>query len=481
MDGDFILGANGPATYTTIKNVVFPCSTTDGYSGSLSSQVTNSTKKFRLLNNTYCGKDNGSDARGFGYETAGNPQAGFLDAARNNIVFCATNVACYLVHKGPTGTDVAGTYQNVDYNWKWNVATGPYLNVGPAYSPNPPGAHDSTGDPQFVQQRHFLDWGQMLKPAITSWTDIVAEFAKMNDDTGFDTRFTIENAYNWLRDGYRPQNAAVMTAGDTGGRVGAMDGTGSQNQTYLVGDVSPYTSDTAPDFGDGVIDSADLIQILFAVNHVPGFRPTACSDRFDAMDLYPVDAGSTRGGDGVLDVRDLIREWLRSSNQDLDRPVRATRGGTCVNAPGAAATQRHAEFSLRPPAGAHGRLVLGVPEFSTKAEQRFPLYLEAESDLVRVVVTLALGDQRSQLRFVARDAQPSLVQDNRLGVLALAWLEGVSVRTGERLLLGHVLRPAGTLANVQVYGVSASGLDDGREVLLDTSIVAESKRPYGTL
>jgi hypothetical protein len=72
----------------------------------------------------------------------------------------------------------------VDYNWKWNVASGPYLNVGPAYSPNPPGPHDSSGDPRFVQQRHFLDWGQMLDPAISSWTDIVSRFSKMNDDSG---------------------------------------------------------------------------------------------------------------------------------------------------------------------------------------------------------------------------------------------------------------------------------------------------------
>ena len=226
-DGDTILGANGPATLTTIQNTVGACSTTDGSLGSLSSQITSSIKKFRLLQNTYCGKDDGQgSARGFGYETAGAAPTDFLDSARNNIVFCATNVACYLVHKGPTGTDSAGTYQNVDYNWKWNVATGPYLNVGTAYSPNPPGAHDSSGDPQFVQQRHFLDWGQMLDPAISSWTDIVSRFSKMNDDVGYDSRFTIENAYNWLRDGYRPGNAAVMNAGDTGGRVGAMDAYG---------------------------------------------------------------------------------------------------------------------------------------------------------------------------------------------------------------------------------------------------------------
>jgi hypothetical protein len=189
--------------------------------------------------------------------------------------------------------------------------------------------------------------------------------------------------------------------------------------TYLVGDVAPSTSDTAPNFGDGIIDVQDLRDVLFAVNNVPGFRPAGCSDRFDAMDLYPVDTGSSRGGDGVLDIRDLIRELFRVNNLDLDRPVRATRGGICPSITGAAATRRNAEFSLRPQAGAHGRLVLGVPECSTETEQRFPVYLETRRDLVRVAVTFALGDQRSQLRFVATpDTPPSLAQDSRLGVVA---------------------------------------------------------------
>src|ERR1019366_4996703 len=195
---------------------------------SLLNMATTTTRTFEMRNNTYCGKDDGAgSARGFGFEIAGTAPVGMLAAARNNIVFCATPSACYLVHQGPTGTDSVGTYANVDYNWKWNVATGPYYQKSgtpyTSYNPNPPGAHDSSGDPQFVQQRHFLDWGQMLNPSITTWTDIVAEFAKMNDDTGYDSRFTLEDAYNWLRDGYRPQNAAVMNAGDTGGRVGAMD------------------------------------------------------------------------------------------------------------------------------------------------------------------------------------------------------------------------------------------------------------------
>ena len=246
--------------------------------------------------------------------------------------------------------------------------------------------------------------------------------------------------------------------------------------TYLVGDVSPYSSDTAPNFGDAVIDEADLTQILFAVNNVPGFRPVACSDRFDAMDVYPVDSGSSRGGDGVLDVRDLVREWSRARNLDLDRPVRPSRGGTCASSTRAAVTQRHAGFSLRHPFSAHARLVLGLPEFLTEGEQRFPVYLEVGHNLVRAVVTFAMGDQRSQLRFLATpDTPPSLAYDRQLGVVALAWLDGVSLRGGGRLLLGHVLGPAGTLAHLQVYGVSVGGSDGDRDALLDSSAMSETE------
>jgi hypothetical protein len=225
-DGDAL--GSGTAGKTVVRNLIMPCPLDTGISMSMLNMQTDTPRTFAVYNNTYCGKDDGAgSARGFGFEIAGTANPGLLAAARNNIVFCATPSACYLVHQGPTGTDSVGTYANVDYNWRWNVATGPYFQMSgtpyTSYNPNPPGAHDSSGDPQFVQQRHFLDWGQMLKPSISTWTDIVAEFAKMNDDTGYDSRFTIENAYNWLRDGYRPQNAAVMNAGDTGGRVGAMD------------------------------------------------------------------------------------------------------------------------------------------------------------------------------------------------------------------------------------------------------------------
>ena len=235
--------------------------------------------------------------------------------------------------------------------------------------------------------------------------------------------------------------------------------------TYQVGDVAPYATDTAPDFGDGILNILDLIQELFAVNNVTGFRPAACSDRFDAMDLYPADTATTRGGDGVLDIRDLTLELFRVNNLDPARPVRASLGGVCAAASGSSA--------VRTQAAAQGALALGRPEPYGGTEERVPVYLAARQDLARIGVTLALGDQRSPLSFVSAEAAPpSLVQDSERGIVAAAWLNGVSVRAGERMLLGYVQGPAGATANLEVYGVSASGLDDNREILLEAPAVS---------
>jgi hypothetical protein len=268
----------------------------------------------------------------------------------------------------------------------------------------------------------------------------------------------------------------------TASKVYSLTVSNAGTATYKVGDVAPFTADVAPNFGDGNLNILDLVQILFAVNNVPGFRPAPCSDRFDAMDLFPVDTGTTRGGDGVLDIRDLIRDLFRVNNLDPDRPVRASRGGACpgiANRVGGspAAANRSSEFVPGSSAAAQGVLLLGNPERSGAAQERVPVYLEAGRDLVRVAVTFALGDQRSQLRFVtAPDTPPSLAQDSQLGVVAVAWLEGVTVRAGERVLLGYVAGPAGASANLKVFGVSASRLDDSQEVRLNAPATIRPER-----
>jgi hypothetical protein len=242
--------------------------------------------------------------------------------------------------------------------------------------------------------------------------------------------------------------------------------------TYKVGDVYPYTTDVAPNFGDGLLDIRDLIQELFAVNSIPGYRPAACSDRFDAMDLYPADTGTTRGGDNSLDIRDLILELFRVNNLDLARPVRASRGGVCASSGTAGSTEldtaRRGGVTPATRTAAAGAVGLGPVERQADGSERAPVYLSAAEELTRVAVTFGLGDQQSQLRFTAAAGlQPSLVQDGQLGIVAAAWLEGLSVPAGGRLLLGYVSGPSGALAKVQFYGVSASGLDDNREVRLE--------------
>jgi hypothetical protein len=263
---------------------------------------------------------------------------------------------------------------------------------------------------------------------------------------------------------------------------GGTNGTLTVTSTYVAGDVYPYTSNAAPQFGDGTLDIRDLIQVLFAANSIPGFAPAACSDRFDAMDLYPADTATARGGDGSLDIRDLIRELFRVNNLDTDRPVRASQGGVCSSRAGAAGTGLEAVrrgVGTRPGmrAGVSGSLVLGAAEPARDGIERAPLYLEATQALNNVAVSFGLGDQRSPLRFAAAPGmKPSLLEDSQTGTIAAAWLNGVSVGAGERLLLGYVTGPAGTLGNLEVYRVSASGLEDNREVRLGIATTGRSVR-----
>ncbi len=264
-----------------------------------------------------------------------------------------------------------------------------------------------------------------------------------------------------------PQVNSVSVSGGGSASVAASD-IATIAAGYTVGDVYPIGRDDAPNFGNGVLDILDLIQELFAVNSIPGYRPAACSDRFDAMDPYPPDSASSRGGDGILDVRDLILELFRVNNLDPARPVRTSRGGVCASSGTAGTTELDAARrggatpAIRTAAGAVG---LGPLERQADGGERAPVYLSAAEELTRVAVTFGLGDRQSKLKFTAADGlAPSLVEDSRRGVVAAAWLEGVSVPAGGRLLLGYVSGPAGALAKVQFYGVSASGLDDNRQV-----------------
>jgi hypothetical protein len=109
----------------------------------------------------------------------------------------------------------------------------------------------------------------------------------------------------------------------------------------------------------------------------------------------------------------------------------------------------------RPQARVHGTLLLGSLEKSGETEEWVPVYLEAVGDLVRVRVEFAIRGQ-SPLHFVPTAATPpTLVQKSQPAGVTVAWLEGISLQPGERLLLGYVAGIAGATANLEVHSISA--------------------------
>jgi hypothetical protein len=246
------------------------------------------------------------------------------------------------------------------------------------------------------------------------------------------------------------------------------NGTVNLYTTYLVGDVYPFTSDSAPGFGNTPpsITLTDLIYSLFVITSAPGYpAPAACSDRLDAMETFPLDTPTTRGGGQGLSLNDLIVELFRETNAPgyTNRPVRTSLGGVCPS------TTRTAEV-VRRPAEVQGTLALGPAEGAGTAQERVPVYLQAGRDLTRAAVAFSLGDQQSQLRFEAAPGlPPSLMQDSQPGLIGAAWLGGLNVPAGQRILLGYVVGPAGSAANLKVFGTSATGLNDNQEIGLDVS------------
>jgi hypothetical protein len=218
-------------------------------------------------------------------------------------------------------------------------------------------------------------------------------------------------------------------------------------RSYLVGDAFPLGSDLngdsdkddAGEFGDDQLQILDLIYALRAVTSVPGYRPPACSDRFDAIDSHPADTPTVRGGNATLNTVDLIYTLRRVTNVDTSRPRRYTRGLAC---PAGAGPELVAQaFQPVLPGEPAGRLQFGSPQAAEGGAVRIPVYLEAARDLELAGLSVAFsgfGDGQTA-RFVAGEAgTPSLVDTGVPGVLAIAWLDGITIPRGSRLLLGWV-------------------------------------------
>lgn len=269
-------------------------------------------------------------------------------------------------------------------------------------------------------------------------------------------------------------NLAATTAGGTNIAAQAVplaigpgssdpSGTGTLNlyAAYLVGGIYPLTFNASPNFGSGKIALNDLILELLYQTGAQGYStlPPTCSDYFDAMDTFPADTATTRGGDGAIGLNDLILELLRQTGAQgyTILPVRPPRGEVCTGS----ATKANAR---RAPLEVRATLVLGPAEGAGTSQERVPVYLRAGRDLAQAGIAFSAGGGEAPLHFQpAPGMTPSIMYDSQPGLVAVAFLAGLDARGGDNILLGYVVGPAGSAANVRVFGTSAAGLNDHQD------------------
>jgi hypothetical protein len=220
------------------------------------------------------------------------------------------------------------------------------------------------------------------------------------------------------------------------------------------------------DFGDGILNTLDLINALRAVTNLPGFLPLTCSDLFDAMDSYPVDGSGDPtilpgrpGGDGLLGTLDLIETLKRVTNIDASRPRRTSRGLTCKTQQ--AQNVRPARSRSVSQANASSQADAAL-EFDADGS----LYLHAFRDLhvagLAASISSTEGDRVSWL--AAGGVPPTLLDQDLQTVVAVAWLDGLDVSNGKRLRLGQA--QTAHPERLHVVGTSGNHRTTGRDMKL---------------
>jgi hypothetical protein len=240
------------------------------------------------------------------------------------------------------------------------------------------------------------------------------------------------------------------------------------SKVYLVGSITPVTNDTSPNFGSGSLHITDSLTELFYQTGTPGYAtlPAACSDYFDAMDASPVDTATTRGGDGQITISDTLAVLFYQTGTPgyTVLPVRTPRGLTCTAQTTATAKARRAPLETR------ATLVLGRSERIGTAQDRVPVYLQSLQDLSKVAISFSIGDEVSQLSFQAAPGlTPALAYQGTPGFVAAMFASGFDMRSGDRVLLGYVTGPAGSAANLRIFGTSAVTMNDMKEFDVQSS------------
>lgn len=242
-DGDVLLSGNFDAR----NNISF--STTGGnkisnfaaYLGSASSNGS------YFLNNTLLIGNNGDCSK---VSETYDGHAGMIAAYRNNICYQrGASPAGYQFGDAGPDVDVNDIITSADYNLGYNLA-GSYRNLENSVTTY--GTNDLIADPQFVDaSRSLATWDATLGGPGTA-ANALAEIAKKNNATGYNTAYNIADLITWVRAGFHPTNAALLNAGsptDGSPSIGALSIT--DTSVPLVAITLPATGGSAT-VGDSV-------------------------------------------------------------------------------------------------------------------------------------------------------------------------------------------------------------------------------------
>lgn len=218
----FSTGVAADKTFTIKNNIALP-SGLNGTSecGTGCSLLGNLHVTVVLEHNTYYMSDQGC-------ATIGETYAGYIgivSSFKSNLIWSKVGAPSPL----KTNTSVPGAVEDAvsaadaDYNAGLNLAAGTELKGYSSPMSGTPGAHDVllAADPFVASTRNMKTWDLALGGAGT-YANAVAELAKINDASGYNSAYNIADLLTWVRNGFVVNTLSLKDAGADGVTIGAM-------------------------------------------------------------------------------------------------------------------------------------------------------------------------------------------------------------------------------------------------------------------
>lgn len=266
-------------------------------------------------------------------ELAGE-HAGMFDSIKSNLAWSPTSGQSLVLSRLIGTLQDAAAAADVTYNVTWNGFSGSdgvgfhSHSVGTMFSGSGPGGtnFNIATDPFVDRTRRMATWDAALGGPGTV-ANALAELAKKNDRTGYNSAYSVAALLEWVRDGFKVKDASLRDAGHDGVTIGALPAVADITATATLpigfGLTGVADVDRAPELlaeatlpiAFGLTSTAEITRALNAAAVLPiGFGLFAQVDlvraarAFEASVLLPITFGLAATGTAQVPA-DLI-SWL---------------------------------------------------------------------------------------------------------------------------------------------------------------------------